>query len=103
MSNTGGVADELALHGRMTVENAVEMRAALSDALLGKPPVLHVDVSDVSYIDTAATATLLEAARIAREQGNRMVLDGLRDQPRYFLEATHLDQLFDIAGQEVRR
>jgi anti-anti-sigma factor len=98
MCNNGGVAGELALHGRMTVENAVEMRAALSDALRGKPPVLQVDLSDVSYIDTAAVATLLEAARIARKQGNVMVLDGLRGQPRYFLEATHLDHLFDIAG-----
>jgi len=100
VSNNNQVADKVAFHGRITVENSGEMRAALTEALRGKPQALHVNLSDVSYIDTSGVATLVEAARTARKQGNRMILDGLHDQPRYLLEITHLDHLFDIAGQE---
>ena len=88
-------------HGRITVENSGEMRSALSKALRGKPPVLHVNLSDVSYVDTSGVATLVEAARICRKQRGQMILEGLHDQPRYLLEITHLDHLFDIAGPEV--
>ena len=95
------VSNTLALHGRITVENSGEMRAALGKVLRQKPAHLPVDLSDVSYMDTSAVATLVEAARIARRQGTRLTLEGLRDQPRYFLEITHLDHLFDIAGQGV--
>ena len=102
MSDSNAV-EKVAFHGRITIENSGEMRAALARVLRTKPPVLHVNLSDVSYIDTSGVATLVEAARIARQQGNRMVLDGLHDQPRYLLEITHLDHLFEIAGQEVSK
>lgn len=79
------------------------MRAALRNALRQKPPELPVDLSEVSYIDTSGVATLVEAARIARKQRTRLTLKGLHDQPRYLLETTHLDHLFNIAGQEVSK
>lgn len=101
MSDNHTGADQVAVHGRITVENSGEMRAALSKALSAKPPVLHVNLSDVSYIDTSGVATLVEAARIARKQGNRMILEGVHDQPRNLFEITHLDHLFDIGGQEI--
>jgi anti-sigma B factor antagonist len=101
VSDNHTAADQVAVHGRITVENSGEMRATLGNALRAKPAVLHVNLSDVSYIDTSGVATLVEAARIARKQGNRMILEGLHEQPRYLLEVTHLDHLFDIAGQEI--
>jgi len=93
------VSDSVAIRGRITVENSGEMRRTLSDALRKKPAGLSVDLSGVSYLDTSGLATLIEAARIARKQGTRMILAGIHDQPRYLLEITHLDRLFDIAGQ----
>jgi anti-sigma B factor antagonist len=77
------------------------MRTALANALRTKPATVSVDLSGVSYMDTSGLATLVEAARIAREQGTRLILGGIHDQPRYFFEITHLDRLFDIAGQEA--
>ena len=103
MSDNNTAADQVAVHGRITVENSAEMRTALGNALRSKPAVLHVNLSDVSYIDTSGVATLVEAARIARKQGNRMILEGLHDQPRSLLDVTHLDHLFDIAGQETSK
>ncbi len=93
----------IAIHGRITVENSGEMSSALANALRKKPTKLSVDLSGVSYIDTSGLATLLEAAGKARKQGTRLVLNTIQDQPRYLLEITHLDRLFDIEGQEPIR
>ena len=95
------MSDSVAIQGRITVENSGEMRTALANALRKKPATVSVDLSGVSYIDTSGLATLVEAVRIARKQGTRLILGGIHDQPRYFFEITHLDRLFDIAGQEA--
>ena len=96
------VGDKVAIHGRVTIATSGEMRRTLSDALRAKPVNLSVDLSDVSYIDTSGLATLVEALRIARKQGTRLILDGIHDQPLYLLEITHFNRLFDMAGQEAR-
>ena len=95
------MSDSVAIQGRITVENSGEMRETLSKALRAKPAKLSVDFSGVSYIDTSGLATLVEADRIAHKQGTRLILGGIHDQPRYLLEITHLDRLFEIAGQEA--
>lgn len=100
-SGAGENDKRVAMQGRITVSNSGEMRTALANALRTKPASLLVDLSGVSYIDTSAVATLIEAARIARSQGTRLVLGGIHDQPRYFFEITHLNRLFDIKGQEA--
>ena len=91
------------MHGRITHENSGDMRLALSRLLRHKPSALNVDLSDVSYIDTSALATLVEAERIARTQGTRLVLSAMQDQPRLLFEVTSLDRLFDIPTREVQQ
>jgi len=93
--------DNVAIHGRITIETSGEMRSTLAKALRAKPANLSVDLSDVSYIDTSGLATLVEAARIARRQGTRLILNGIHDQPRYLFEITHLDRFLDMAGQKA--
>ena len=86
----------VSLEGRITVDNANEMRRKLADALLPRLPKLTVDLSGVTYMDTSGLATLMEAMRLARRQGTRLVLSGIQDQPRYLLEITDLDHVFEI-------
>jgi len=93
------VGDTVVIQGRITIQNAGEMRTALINALCPKPANLSVDLSGVSYIDTSGLATLVEAVRIARRQGTQMLLGGIHDQPRYLFEISHLDRLFEMAGQ----
>ena len=96
-SGGSGVGDKVAIQGRITITTSGEMRRMLSSALRAKPASVSVDLSDVSYIDTSGLATLVEAVRIARKQGTRLILGGIHDQPRYLFEITHLDRLFDMA------
>lgn len=100
-SGASGVDDKVAIHGRITIATSGEMRRTLSNALRAKPANLSVDLSEVPYIDTSGLATLVEAARIARKQGTRLILVGIHDQPRYLFDITHLDRFVDTGGQEA--
>ena len=88
----------VAIHGRVTVDNSGEMRAALRSALRKKPAELWVDLSGLSYTDTSGLATLVEAFRTANKQSTRLVLMGIHGQPQYLLEITRLDRLFRLRG-----
>lgn len=86
----------LSFEGRITVDNSNKMRERIAAALKLKPRELTVDMSRVASIDMSGLATLVEATRIARGQGTRLMLAGIQGQVAYLLEVAHLDQLFDI-------
>ena len=96
-----GVHDEVVMHSRITVDTSGGLRQALAEALRAKPATVSVDLSDVSYIDTSGLATLVEAVRLARKQGTRLLVVGMKDQPRYLFEITHLDRFFDTPAPEA--
>ena len=93
--------DTVAIEGRVTIDNSPDMRSRLADALKLKPGELAVDLSRVTYIDTSGLATLVEASRIAHQQGTRLVLTGIQGQTRYLFEVSHLDRLFDMAAEQT--
>ena len=86
----------VALQGRITINNANEMRRTLLDALRAQPQKLTVDLTGVTYMDSSGLATLMETMRIGRQQGTRLVLSGIQEQPRYLLRVTDLDHVFEI-------
>jgi len=88
---------EISIQGRVTVDTSGAMRGTIAAALSTQPRQLTVDFSGVTYVDTSGLATLLEAARIARQQGTQLVLEGVHDQPRQLLRFSRIDHLLDIA------
>jgi len=92
--------DIVFIEGRVTIDNSGEMRQKLGDALQPRPVGVTVDLSRVTYIETSGLATLVEAFRIARRQGTRLLLTGIHGQPRDLLTVTRLDQFFDIAPEQ---
>jgi anti-sigma B factor antagonist len=88
--------ESVALQGRITINNANEMRRTLTEALRPRLQKLTVDLTGVTYMDTSGLATLVETMRIGRQQGTRLVLSGIQSQPRYLFQVTDLDHLFEI-------
>ena len=84
------------MQGRITIDSADQVRRRLTNALRTHPDLVAVDLSDVSYMDTSGLATLMEAMRTARQQGTRLVLSGIQQQPGYLLKVTELDHVFEI-------
>ena len=94
--------DMVSIEGRITVDNSPEMRDKLADALKPKPAEVTVDLSGVTYIDISGLATLVEASRIAHQQGTHLVLTGIQGQTRYLFEVSQLDHLFDIVEERPK-
>jgi anti-sigma B factor antagonist len=90
----------VSIQGRVTIETSSEMRRVIAEALRSIPRAVAIDFSGVTYLDTSGLATLLEASRIARQQGTRLVVEGLHDQPRDLLHFTQIDRLLEIADPE---
>lgn len=101
VNRAAAIAKTVPIRDRINIKTSGEIRRTLAETLRLKPAKVYVDLSGVSYIDTSGIATLIEAARIARQQGTQLMLQGIHDQPRYFFEITHLDRLFDIAQPEA--
>jgi anti-sigma B factor antagonist len=93
----GDQSHDVSIKGRVNVDTSGDMRHRIAEALRSMPPEVTLDLSDVSYIDTSGVATLLEASRIARQQGTRLVLHGLHGQPLELLHFSQIDHLLDIA------
>ena len=91
------MTDRVSIEGRITIENSDEMRRKLRMVLRSKPAQVTVDLSGATFMDTSAVATLLEAVRIARGQGTRLVLACLQGQPAHLFELSLLHPLFEIA------
>ena len=86
-------------YDRITIENANELRQFILEAIRSQSGRVVVDMSEITYMDTSGLATLLEALRQAHQQGKAMSLQGVQDQPRYLLEVTELDHLFEMDGK----
>ena len=86
---------QLRLSGRITIDSSPGLRALLLRSL-ESPSCrnLTLDLSDVSYVDTSGLPVFVETLRVARGQGKAFHLTGLRERPRYMLEATRLLHLF---------
>ena len=61
-----------------------------------KPERMVVDLSDVTYIDSAGLASLIEAMQKVESYGGKFVLAGLQETVRSIFEISRLDQVFQI-------
>jgi anti-sigma B factor antagonist len=96
----GETPQSVSIEGRVNIDTSGAMRRTIAEALRSIPAAVILDLAGVSYIDTSGLATLLEASRIARQQGTRLVLNGLHGQPRELLHFSQIDHLLDIAEAE---
>lgn len=97
-----GPQPTVAVSGRVTTDSSPRVRSVLLALLRrGAGPVLVIDLSGVSYIDTSGIATLLEALKIARNRSVRLRLTGLSGQARMLAELTKLEEIIRASGSEV--
>ena len=90
---------QISFEGRIGIDNSNAMRNRLGKALKLKPKEIDVDLSRVTSIDISGLATLLEATRIARDQGTRLRIGGIQGQVQLLFAITRLDQILDTAAE----
>lgn len=93
---------QISFEGRISIDNSNAMRNRLGKALQLKPKEIDVDLSRVTSIDISGLATLVEATRIARDQGTRLRIGGIQGQVQLLFAITHLDQMLDTTAEQQR-
>ena len=89
-SNVVSLKGEIDLHVSPTVT------AELNGIIDRKPERLVVDLSEVSYIDSAGLAALIQAMQKVEGYGGKFMLSGLQETVRSIFEISRLDQVFQI-------
>jgi len=86
--------------GRITIDSSPDLRVLLLKQLKTTDcEALTVDLYDAAYMDVSGIAVLLEVLRAAHTARRAFHLSGLRDRPRFLLEATRLLHLFQDASR----
>ncbi len=92
----------VAVAGRVTVDSSPKLRSTLLDLLRRKAtPVIHIELSGVSYLDTSGLAALLEALRAAHERAVVLRVTGISGAARTLAEIAQLDTIFRQWGSLV--
>jgi anti-sigma B factor antagonist len=86
----------LPLKGEIDLHVSPSVTASLNEMIDKKPERLVVDLSDVSYIDSAGLAALIEAMQRVEGYGGKFALSGLQETVRSIFEISRLDQVFQI-------
>jgi anti-sigma B factor antagonist len=86
----------LPLKGEIDLHVSPTVAASLNAMIEKKPGRLVVDLSEVTYIDSAGLAALIEAMQKVKAYGGKFLLAGLQETVRSIFEISRLDQVFQI-------
>jgi anti-sigma B factor antagonist len=83
----------LRLEGALDVTSAPELRILIDDLVAQKPAKVVVDLSALRLIDSSGVGTLVSLYKRLKTVGGKLVLEGVRDQPRQILQLLNLDRI----------
>ena len=86
----------LPLEGEIDLHVSPSVTASLNAMIAEKPGQLVVDLSRVTYIDSAGLAALIGAKQNVEAYGGKFALAGLQETVRSIFEISRLDQVFRI-------
>ena len=86
----------LLLEGEIDLHVSPSVTALLNDMIEQKPERLVVDLSRVTYIDSAGLAALIGAMQRVEGYGGKFLLAGLQQTICDIVESLRLDQVFQV-------
>ena len=86
----------LPLEGEIDLHVSPTVTASLNIMIEKKPKQLVVDLSRVSYIDSAGLAAFIQGMQKVEADGGKFALAGLQETVRSIFEISRLDQVFQI-------
>jgi anti-sigma B factor antagonist len=86
-------ATRLRVAGSLDVTTAPELREVIDTLVAGKPARVVVDLSALRLIDSSGVGTLVALYKRLKGVGGKLVLEGVRDQPKQILQLLNLDRI----------
>ncbi|MDZ7343540.1 MAG: STAS domain-containing protein [candidate division KSB1 bacterium] len=90
----------VSIKGDVDLYSSPEARKAIIGLTEKKTPVIMVDLSHVSYMDSSGVATLVEGLQQSNKYKGQFKLFGLSEAVREVFELSRLDKVFDIYPDE---
>ena len=84
--------------GEIDLSRAPSLRYRIGEAQRERPDRLIIDLNEVPYMDSSGVATLVEAMKVARQSGGKLVLCSMQERVRSIFEIARLDMVFTIVG-----
>jgi anti-sigma B factor antagonist len=92
----------IAVSGEVDAYTAPELRDQLLDDVRGHP-VVTVDLSAVTFMDSQGLAALLRARQEAESRGGSLRLEGVPSRVLKLFQLTRLDSVFTIHSTSTER
>ena len=86
----------LALQGEIDLHESPRVKDGIVLLLKQNPPLVFIDLSRVTYIDSSGLAVLIEAMQRINSYGGQLALYGIHDAVQNILHIARLDQVFRI-------
>ena len=86
----------VALEGEIDLHESPQVLERINPLIAQRSPVVHVDMSRVSYIDSSGLATFIDAMQRIQAYGGEFALVAMRDSVHKIFESSRLDQVFKI-------
>ncbi|MDZ7289811.1 MAG: STAS domain-containing protein [candidate division KSB1 bacterium] len=90
----------VSINGDVDLYSSPEVRKVIIGLTEKKTPVIMVDLSHVSYMDSSGVATLVEGLQQSGKYNGKFKLYGLGMAVREVFELSRLDKVFDIYPNE---
>lgn len=82
--------------GEIDLHSSAIVKEQLEPVIAQKQPVVIVDLSGVSYMDSSGLALFIEAMQRVQAYGGKFALCSLREGVRHIFAIARLDQVFKI-------
>jgi len=86
----------ISLAGRFDTASVNTMKEVFKDLIGGAVTKVIVDMSQVSFVDSAGLSALVSALKLVRRIGGDMVIAGMQPQAETVFSLTMLDQVIPI-------
>jgi anti-anti-sigma factor len=88
------------LKGEIDASGESALNAAYASAIAGKPALVMLNFSDVTYMNSTGIALIVGLLARARKQKRRLVTFGLSDHYREIFEITRLSDFMTLYASE---
>jgi anti-sigma B factor antagonist len=88
----------VAISGEIDMASSPALRKDLMGLIGSKVPVLMVDFSGVSYIDSSGIATFVEGLKAMMPYGGKLKFLGVPEKIQEIFSFSKLDKVFEIYG-----
>jgi len=96
-NETGNIWD-IIIKGEIDIYNSTQLKEKLSSLVQDKPIDLHINCSQLEYIDSTGLGALVAILKKAKQNNLNVTLSNLKPNVAKLFKITNLDKVFIIEG-----